>query len=316
MPTRSILPFCSKLLLLLGVVAAAGPTAAAEPPLLPDYHVGNSLTIDAEVRSGEGGLDGILRSAGVERPAPGWQIASGTPLHRHRTFTANDGGTLEPRVDDTYGRWDAAFAGHAFHAVTLQPFSMGSTAVEELDAAVAMVRAVRANPRNADTRLFLYPAWPATPGGAFPVEAPTTFRAEWEAPLPAGFPTEEAWPRTAAGTAWIVAGVEAATGERLHVVPIGEVLVALDARLRERSIAGFRSAWDLYRDALHMGPRPGSDPDLSGVYVATLTMAASLYDIDPGRTTLPRRFENRVDPALAALAQEVVADVASAAARR
>lgn len=278
------------------LVVACTATLLAEPILLPDFHIGNSITVDAQVRPQEPGVDGILATVGIHRPSPGWQLASGTGLFRHFTFTSNQGTAFVPSTHSTYGRWDNAFAKYRFHAVTLQPWVHGAVGTQELEGLVGLITALRASPLNKQTPIYLYSAIPGTPNREFPVTSVTTLAEVWHAPLSAAMETS-AWERSKAGIDWIAEAAYKRTGETLKRVPLGDVLAALDVRLRERPITGFRQGWDLYRDHTHL--------NLNGSYVASLTMATALYDIDPRKTGLGERYKN-LDPAFADIVKEVV----------
>jgi hypothetical protein len=284
-----------------GCGTALAVEAEAAPPqelskLCPDFHIGNSLTVDAQVRPQEPGVDSILATLGVDRPCPGWQLASGTGLYRHFTFTSNTGTPLVPSTNAAYGCWDRAFAEVRFHAVTLQPWSDGSTCSRERAGLVGLIRALRASPLNQKTKIFFYTAIPNTPERQYPVTSATTFAQVWNSPLPSDT-DKSAWQPSKAGVDWLIEQARQGTGETLRRVPLGDVLAALDAKLRAQSVAGFKTGWDLYRDRTHL--------NASGSYVAALTMAAALYDKDPRATGLGKRFKN-IDPAFAAIVKEVV----------
>lgn len=287
----------------LWAASAAAVRSQTEPAdgsgPFPDFHIGNSITVDAQVRPQEPGVDGILASVGIHRPSPGWQLASGTGLFRHFTFTSNQGAPFNPSTNAVYGRWDHAFAKHRFHAVTLQPWVHGATGMQELEGLVGLITALRASPLNQETPIYLYTAIPGTPDREFPVTSATTLAEAWNAPLSAAMDTSP-WERSKAGVDWIAEAARQRTGETLGRIPLGDVLAALDVRLREQPIGGFRQGWDLYRDHTHL--------NFNGSYVASLTMATALYDIDPLKTGLGGRYKN-IDPAFAEIVKEVVSQV-------
>jgi hypothetical protein len=283
----------------------------------PDYHIGNSLTVDAELPGNVAGVDQILASRGAARPAPGWTIMSGSGLHRHFTFTDNSNNPVTPNPGGAFGLWNNAFANNAFANVTLQPWSSGTTAFQERDAFIGLVNALRANPANRTTQIWLYPGFPQTPA-ALPVpNSAPTFEEVWAAPLP-NMTASTAWPRTRAGTLWMEQQVESAIpGVDVRVVPVGEVLSRLDAALRANPITRphpsgtgtvtYDSVWDLYRDTIHLGPVPANPAQSEGIYALAVTLAATLYNIDPRLIEPTSRFTTaRVDPAFATLAERIV----------
>ncbi len=233
---------------------------------------------------------------GIDRPCPGWQFASGTGLYRHFTFTSNTGSPLVPSTNFAYGCWNRAFANSRIHAVTLQPWSDGSTCSQERDGLVGLIRALRASPLNQKAMIFLYTAIPGTPERQYPVTSATTVEHVRNLTLTADM-DKSTWQPSKAGVDWLIEQARQRTGETLRRVPLGDVLAALDAKLRAQPVAGFKTGWDLYRDRTHL--------NASGSYVAALTMAASLYNKDPRTTGLGKRFE-KIDSAFAAVVKEVV----------
>lgn len=304
-----------RLALMLVCLALPHPVIAQPRP---DYHLGNSLTVDSELPGNVGGVDQILASQSAARPAPGWTIMSGSGLHRHFTFTDNTNAPVTPTAGGTFGRWNTAFASTAFANVTLQPWSQGTTAFQERDAFVGLVTALRANPANASTRVWLYPGFPQTPTALPVANTAATFEQVWSAPLPT-MTASTAWPRTRAGALWMKQQVEAAVpGVEVNIVPVGEVLSRLDGALRATPITRpdpknpgqnvvYDSVWDLYRDTIHVGPDQVNPSRGEGNYVLALTMAAALYNVDPRRVPPTARFTAaRIDPAFATLAENIV----------
>jgi hypothetical protein len=263
------LSLCSSL-----AIAGATPTS---------YHIGNSLTVDANPWT-------------LNQVAPG-----GLSVGSHiRCGSSMDGIWSNP--GDTcltspapWGTFSNALPNFAWNYVTIQSY-YGDT----LNGASGVVTRVndfinlaRTNPANAGTRFFLYSAWPATSAD---------YSAAWGAPY-----TGAAGSEMTRDFFWQAsAQLQSQHGGSFALIPVGDVVAELDQRMRNSLVPGFTSAADLYRDSIHFNEY--------GQYVAFLTHYATMFQTSPVGLPVPSVFTQGsavFSPALVQEFQETVWAVVS-----
>ncbi len=280
--------------MLVGLLVMSGPIQAVT---LNTYHVGNSLTWDAQVG---GGLVQLAADAG-HTLTTGYHIRCGRPLD----FIIDNPGSVcvEP---NEFGYYTDAFANNAWDAITLQPHS-GATPREEYEAAKALIQLARQNSANSDTRFYLYATWGTLP------ETGTSFYDKWYDPTPTDPDVDLI--RNANGFGWIYNALRTDPdlyGVDLYVIPAGYVLAEVDQRMRAGQIPGFSGVDEIYRDDVHMTN--------FGRFIASNTYLATLFEEDPTGTPTNNFFltsPGQVTPItiteqLATLVQDAVWDVVSA----
>lgn len=227
------------------------------------YRVGNSLTWDSQ----PDGIEALAGQAGFLHDE-GYHINCGNTLENIHAAPAQ---VCIPPVPE-YGTWDAALPGAAWEAVAFQPHYGGTSTLGSDEAAIlAMIDDAHTNPLNADTRFYVYAAWPMRPA----------FAATWIAAVA----DNDATPTTLAREYFVhlMKRLRAATTSPVYVIPVGEVLFDLDQRLQAGDVPGLTGINQLYRDDIHL------THDL-GRFVAGLTTYATLHATDPTGIVKPERW--------------------------
>lgn len=230
------------------------------------YHIGNSLTQDSQPLS----LEAFAVAAGKQHRV-GYDIRSGASL---RTIVAEPENTTNPvsTYVEEFGRFGAALPNHAWTNVTMQPHSTGgSTLATDVDSILTLIDLTRSNPANANTRFFIYAAWPQL----------GNYQQQWNYPSP----DVDSSPTIRAREYFthLMNRVRAATDAEILMIPVGEVLNEIDVRLKQNAVPGYFSVNQFYRDALHF-----NDP--LGRYTAALTTYATMFNRDPTEFTRPEGF--------------------------
>ena len=220
----------------------------------------------------------------------------------------------EQAFGSNFGLWREALPGHAWDAVSLQPFGRpmitpGANNFGDLDHTLRFIDHTLQNPANRNTRFLLYQDSPAKPEDG----AEVSFEAWWTQ-RPYTGQWDQTWD-TSAYTYLLRDAVQAALDARpaeqrptkpIEVVPVGDVFLALDRAMRAGELAGYpagSSVWDLYTDHVHFNG--------TGQYAAAMTYYAVLFGESPvglpvGRYAIPAER--------AAQVQALVWDVVSGAA--
>ncbi len=218
------------------------------------YRIGNSLTWDSQPE----GIEAMAAQAGFVHDE-GFHINCGNTL---TNIVSNPSQVCISPVGE-YGTWDTALSGHRWHAVTMQPFRGGTSTLASDEASIlALIDEASTNPLNADTVYYVYAAWPMLPDYAM----------KWDGVVV----DDDATPTVLARQYfdYLMGRLRLSTQSRVYLIPVGEVLYDLDARLRAGAVPGLTRIDDLYRDGIHLSH------DL-GRFVAALTTYATLYATDP-----------------------------------
>ncbi len=294
------------LALLLGLAAA--PARAETSRTLRVYYIGNSVTDTIRYQP----LAELAATRGV-RIDWGRHMIPGAPLewlHGHR----DDGFRERP-----YGGWHDALNGHAWDAVSFQPFDRHFTAtnaageaVGDLDLITAWAKLATA--KNPDVRILVYARWPRMRSGGQP------FKFDKDAYDPAkpgnGYDLGKLDPWSACWDA----GYDPATRkgsnesrayfEKLHaavvsntpflrqpaeLVRVGHAMAALDARMQAGDAPGYTTVWQLYKDGIHLNE--------TGSYLVGCVYFAHLLRGDPAG--LPIAPYGHVDQRLVPLIQRI-----------
>ncbi|MDF1699780.1 MAG: hypothetical protein P1V36_01280 [Planctomycetota bacterium] len=227
------------------------------------YRIGNSLTWDSQPE----GIEALAGQAGFMHDE-GFHINCGNIL---ANIVAAPAQVCIPPVAE-YGTWDVALPGTRWDAVTMQPFYGGSSTLgSDEEAILTLIDATRVNADNADTRFYVYAAWPQRP----------TFAATWTAPVADDDDTPTVLAREY--FTHLMTRVRAKTDATVYLIPVGEVLYDLDRRLQAGDVPGLTSIAQLYRDDIHLSY------DL-GRFVAGLTTYATLFATDPTGIAKPERW--------------------------
>lgn len=281
--------------LLLAAALAAGEARV--------YFIGNSVTdtVNYDAFAGFGAANG--------RPvAWGRHMIPGAPLDW--LWKEQGGFTRDP-----YGASKQASAEFAWDHITLQPFDRHIPQdIEVISAIVALQRA-----KNPDCRYWIYERWPrmATLEGKGlefdkddydPAKGRLSIDLSGIKPWAALYaqPYTGGWDNSNEGRDYaqkLLAAARAAQPQaQFRLIPVGDVMAAVDARLRAGAVPGWDSAWRLYKDGIHLGT--------TGSYLCGATFAAAILGLDP--KVLPPAAYGQVEPALLPLIQAAIAEVLAA----
>lgn len=237
--------------LYIGTTVDAVTTAADHTAV---YRVGNSLTWDSQPM----GIEALAGQAGYLH-IQGHHINCGNTLPN---IVANPAQVCVMPVG-AFGTWDAALRGSRWDAVTCQPHpGPGSTLAADEASILALIAEARANAANADARFYVYAAWPGH----------ADIQGTWSSLVDDADDTPTIQAR--AYFTHLIRRLRAATDALVYVIPVGEVLFQLDAKLRAGDVPGLSTIADLYRDDIHLSY------DL-GRFVAGVTTYATIHARDP-----------------------------------
>jgi hypothetical protein len=176
--------------------------------------------------------------------------------------------------------------------------SMPTNLATDTAAINGMIAATRTRADNADTRFYIYAAWPPVKYGE-----PDSYQRLYLAPEHDGsLPTRKF-------IADLADSVRK-TNPSVAVIPVGEVLYALDEKMRAGKFAGFSSIQQLHRDAVHLNS--------VGENVAAWTAYATIFKKSPvglpnetrgNGTVAPFTNVTALSPADMELMQQTIWDV-------
>lgn len=272
------------------------------------YFVGNSVTDAVNYEA----LAQLAESRGV-RWQWGRHMIPGAPLSylwKHQT----SGFTQHP-----FGASQRALGEFAWDAVTVQPFDRHLDG-DEGDVPQILTMSRLAHKKNPDVTFFVYARWPRmTKGGkgidfdknAYDPDGDRSeidlsqvdgYQARWNAPYTGSWDgtneTRDYFRRVL--QALRVAEPKAA--KQFRLIPVGDVFAALDQQMMAGKVPGYRSIYELYKDAIHLG-RLGSYI-VGCTFFATITGQSAV-----GLPSAPYRVD---DPAIVPIIQRTVDDVVAA----
>lgn len=251
------------------------------------YHIGNSLTWDGRPSDGLPDLaDGI---AGVDWET-GYHIRSSQPLSY--IWDHPDDYTV---AGDPTGPFATALPGSAWDRVVLQSHS-GSTLLAEQQAVLNMIDLTRTNPANADTVFYLYQGWTNLPHGG-------SYSAAWLKDV--ADEDDAASGKRQAYYIHLLDRVRSRTDAEVYLVPVGDVLLALDRKMRDGEVEGYTNIREWYRGNQHLSFSLGR-------YAASVTTFATMYGESPVGLDVPHAGFLRKDdftPELVTLIQQTAWDV-------
>lgn len=227
--------------------AIAAPAAAASI-----YYIGNSLTDTIHYDA----FADIVATQ-LDEPQPwGRHVIPGAPLDW--ILEHPNSGFQEP----PYGYYPAALSRHRWDFLSLQPYDRQLES--DLDAITRYVELARA--QNPDVQILIHGRWPRRD------DAATDYATLWERPY-----TGE-WDRSFETRDYLETLTQALQAANLGIrdpilVPIGEVMYALDQQMQQGAVPGYRTIFDVYDDASHL--------NAAGQYLATMTYLAVMYDVHP-----------------------------------
>lgn len=144
----------------------------------------------------------------------------------------------------TPSAWNVALPGNSWNTVSGEPYPDASTIGSETSAFLSLVSAAASGPSVAP-RYYLYEAWPSTDSIG------SNYQAYWNGQVVDADSTPFTL-RLAAENA-VYARLQATLGRNIYVIPVGDVLDAVDIAARAGQLPGITSVNDLYRDVNHLG---------------------------------------------------------------
>lgn len=260
------------------------PAARADKTLRV-YHVGNSVTDTINYRA-----LGQLASSRKNVYVFGRHMIPGAPLSwiwEH----PNDGFREEP-----FGLYPRALSDFQWDVLTLEPFDRH---LDGPDGDIAMAKNFieRARGKSPKLTVYVYSRWPRREK-----DGSLDFGAKWLRKYTGGWD----------GTEETRDYFERVTGElkkaypemrdRIQIVPVGDVLLELDRRMKAGRVPGYTDIVQVYKDGIHFN-------DVGG-YIVGCTFYATLYKDNP--KGLPSKPYNVDDAKLAGIIQEAVWQIVSA----
>jgi hypothetical protein len=253
----------------------------AQPATAPSgevsvYHVGNSLTGDLisefpKIATPHAATRDRTYQWGVHfRPATSLTFIYANPsAPRSASIRATnaDGYTWKAVGADGYVPWTTALPGNHWDVVTLQSWQDDSKATMETDTAAfnGMIAAARTRADNASTRFYVYAAWPAVKYDDFDSYSIAFLAHTPNDPTALAAPTRDYFRH-------LVDSVRR-TNPDVEMIPAGEVLYALDRKMRAGRFEHFTSVQQLHRDVIHLNS--------IGKNVAAWTAYATIFKKSP-----------------------------------
>jgi hypothetical protein len=205
--------------------------------------------------------------------------------------------------------WPISLPGNNWDVVTMEPFPGGgtdgpATLGSDTVAINAMIALTKTKTDNASTRFFIYEAWPLVKYGEL-----NSYSTAWLAPA-------QNYPGVASALnrnyfTNLVSAVRQ-TNSNVEVIPVGEVLYALDMKMRAGQFQGFYSITQLHRDPLHLNS-VGQNVTSWTAYVAIFKKSpvGLRNDVLGNAAVSPFTNVTAISPADMLLMQQTVWDVVS-----
>jgi len=290
------------------------------------YHIGNSLTRDAQPGTIESELNLL---------ASGQHIACGQSL----TSIVDNPDYTCVTPDEPYGKWENALGNYDWDAITIQVYT-GSTGTTDLASAVSIIDKATLDGesnmnRNLNTTYWMYLPWPAKD------ESKILSDLIINTPF---IDSSESMTISLGYIYWLQNQLQLEYPSLdIRVIPTGAVMAQLDKELRSSPISGvsiapevgdsittLSSGWNLYRDSDHLNWNSYSDygRDIaSEVMLSSITGGSSLdFDLVEGLSSWStlvnetinnvlslesKGLESQSPPIISSIASDVTADSAS-----
>ena len=230
------------------------------------YLIGNSLTDCLNYD----GYNSVVQSRGNINV---WarQTIPGSPLSYLWGYRTGGGFTVDP-----FGAPTNAFAVYQWDILSLQPFDRP---IEGTDGDRAMVSNYYnlIKGKSPNCKVFIYAHWPRVPNGTdFTVATKDQYNSVWLDPNGMESRAYNENLTTTVRTDFPI------TKDNFIMVPLGEVLYALNNNQAFLDAAGITSIWKLYADGIHLTGM--------GSYIDACTMYAMAYHDDPAGLGVPGTF--------------------------
>ena len=251
---------------IVSITACAGMASSKKPSkntAKSIYMIGNSFTHNTQPYS----IPELASQQSISLTI-GAHVRSGSPLHVILGKPA-EGREISP----TFGKFSTALKDFAWDAITLQPFykkpSSGlpaSSMQTDIDSILAFIAMARQNPANKDTNFYIYTSWPLMwYGKPYQTVWDTVTKDVLTSP---SFHTRDYFEH-------LIVRVRALTDADVYMIPIGDVLYALDTKMKKGDLPGYTGVADiLSNDKLHLNEGLGH-------YVAGTTVYATICRKNP-----------------------------------
>jgi len=279
--------------------AQAQQAKSAPQSTLRVFHIGNSITDTIRYDA----LKKMAESRG-HKHIYGRHMIPGAPLEW--IWEHADSGFKT----DEFGYYPNALPNFAWDAITLQPFDRHLEG--DVKYARQYIDLARQKAENAQTQFYVYSRWPRRketkkPDGTTTYEL--DFAAKWNRAYTGG------WDGSEESKDYFEKLVTALRKEYpdmkkpVLLVPVGDVLLELDKRMKAEKFTGWTSIEALYSDGIHFNN--------AGSFVVGTTFYATLYKQSPqglnfdSYNAVRGGADKTITPAFAQAVQEVVWDVVS-----
>jgi uncharacterized protein YjdB len=251
------------------------------------YFIGNSVTDAANLK----GIDQLATSAGYNHEW-GRNMIPGAPLEWIWDHP-NDGISEPP-----YGVFPNALANYTWDGISLQPFDRW------LDSDLAEItnfwNACKAKSPN--VQLFVYERWPRNMYGDDMTDSRLTadyFNTLFDYPYIESYAYEVNETRDYFEKLTLACR-NISGPKKMLMVPVGQVMYALNNKMKTGQVPGFSSIWQVYSDGIHMNNMGG--------FIAATTFYSTFYKADPRGMTPGSEF-GTLDASFVSIVQQTVWDV-------
>lgn len=244
----------SRLRIFAVAVVATGMQPDSSRAELMTYHIGNSLTAQLLGPNWTARLADLSRVEGSNRISNQNDIRANQPLTSFVQTPVPAGSTAT--------HYPTAFANNHFDALFIQPW-YNATVRQEVASAAELVRQLRLNPANADTRVLVYATWG--------VHTETqSFLDTW---VRTDQTLDSPYVPSARAVSLFMEELRKSVPSA-ELIPAGQVFYEIGDRLRNgQTLPGLPAFENLYADAVH--------PTNAGAYAACLATYTVLYGKSP-----------------------------------
>ncbi len=316
---RRMPPINTKMITLISLINICIITSAfaqekEAPKTVRVYFMGNSVTDNANYK----GIKGLAAKNGITQEW-GRHMIPGTPLFLllEESQKEKPGGFTER----PYGACLQALSNYQWDIITVQPFDRHiHKGDKQSDLYVINKLIETSKDKSPEVQFFIYSRWPRKridkkamdyDKDAYDVKAKGDKQPDWRVLEK----WQQWWDKEYTG-GWdgtnetrdyftdLMKAIREANPDMkksIRIIPVGDVMYALDKKMQAGEVPGFKSIYNVYKDGIHLGPY--------GSYIAGLTFATTMYKIDPRGLSFSEY--GKLDPKVVKIIQETVWEVVS-----
>jgi hypothetical protein len=259
-----------------------GLAAETPEPALHVYHVGNSVTDTLNY----GAFGQLVQSHGL-RYVFGRHVIPGAPLGW--IWIHPDSGFSEA----PFGYYPQALSQYQWDILTLQPFDRHLDG-EDGDVPISRKFIDLALPKSPNLRIYVYSRWPRRDENGS-----INYEQKWLRRYTGGWDGTEETQDYFKQVTQSLRNAYPQLQDRIFMIPVGDVFLELDRRMRAGQVPGYTSIAQVYSDGIHV--------NAVGSYIVGCTFYATLLQDNPqGLSASPYEIN---DPELVNTIQEVVWEV-------